>query len=265
MLKIFVTAAALLSGAALHAHQLDLGTADGHECLVEIERFVRVGPDFLEVREDDSDSELLFRYRAPDRLTVDGAEITMDPGQQQLMQAYHTGLHQSGRDLALISLEAVDIALQGISIALTTLAGVDHPDVIEMQETSMQIRDQAEARFSAQGDVYLLGDDWMDEYFDETVERDLEPKIEKLATESAGNIAWHALKAVFTGGRSIERKAEEMAEQMEPQIEARASRLEQRAQSLCKTLKTVEQTEQELHRTIPALERHDIVDLSSEH
>lgn len=264
MWKTLTAAAALLASSPLLAHQLSLDSSDGQECNIEIEQFVRVGPDFLEVREEGKDSELLFHYRAPDRLSVDDVQITLDKGQQQLMQSYHAGLHESGRDLALISLEAVDIALQGVSIALTALAGVEHPDVVEMQEASMEIREQADARFNANGDIYVLGDPWVDEFVDETIEKDLEPKIEKLAKESAGNIAWHALKAVFTGGRSIEEQAEEMAEQMEPQIEARASRLEHRADGLCRTLTAVDQAERELHEAIPEIRRHDIVVMDRE-
>lgn len=264
MWKILTAAAALLASGPLSAHEIDLETGDGRACQIEVAPFVRVGPDFLEVRGEGKDSAPLFHYRAPDRLTVDDTEITLDEGQRQLMQAYRAELHKSGRDLALISLEAVDIALQGVSIALTALAGSDHSDVVEMQETSMEIREQADARFSAQGDIYVLGDAWMDEYVDETIERDLEPKIEKLAVESAGNIAWHALKAVFTGGSSIEVRAEEIADNMEPQIEARASRLEQRADGLCRRLASVERIEQDLHEAVPALKRHDIVSVDRE-
>ncbi|AMX03629.1 DUF2884 family protein [Microbulbifer thermotolerans] len=255
-----LSAAILLPGTAM-AGGIHLSTGEGDNCNADLNRTVRVGPDFLEIREDSENADIPVRFQTPTQLVIEGQAIQLDDRQQQLMREYHSQLHGSGREILLISLEAVDLALNGISVALTALAGPDHPNNAELQQASDDLLRRVEARLNEEGEIYTLGDPDIDALIEQTVEEELEPKIAALAADSAGTIAWQALKAVFTGGRSIEQQAEAAAEEAGEKVEQRGKQLELRAKRLCGQLQTIDQLENTLHSAIPELAPYDIINI----
>ena len=261
MWKPFAFAGLVALSAGTQAHGINFNISDDAQCHAEVNHAVRVGPRFIDARKDHGDVGSLFYYDASGQLVVAGEEVALDERQQVLLQQYRSQLHEAGRELTLISLEAVDLALRGVSIALTVLAGSDHPDTLEIQQTSAEILQRAEDHLNQNGEVYTFGDPEIDEFIEQVISEEFEPRIEQVAKDSAGTIAWHALKAVFTGGRSIEREAEEMAEGIERDVEQQAERLEERANGLCDLLKEIDGTEQQLHAAIPALGAYDLVNM----
>lgn len=246
--------------AQVQATEINLAGGEDHSCNVDIHQQITVGPDFIEARDED-DNQPLFAYHAPDQLAVGDTGLVLNRQQQELMQTYQQGLHTAGRQVSQIAVEAMDIAMNGVGIALAALAGPDNPDTQEFLESSEGLREKLLAQTKQQGDVYTFGSPWISESFGETFERELEPQIEKLAMKSAGNIAWHAMKAVFTGGASIERDAEAAAEAAEAAIEMKAEKLEARADSLCQQLQALDELEVKLHQAIPALQGMELLTL----
>lgn len=260
---ILLSALSLTTPVVTTAAEIDLA-GDGSDCSVELNHNTRVGPDFFEIVREDTPQTLRFEQKNPSKVTIDSTPLPLTAAQQRQMEVFHAGLYQSGQDLTQITIDAVDIAMEGVGIALTVLAGKDHPDSVEFRVVAEELRKVTRERMQAQGGVYLLGKDWDDEIgntIEETVERELEPRIEKIAMESAGDIAWHALKAVFTGGASIERDAEEAAEAAEELVEARAEELEYRAENLCHNLAVMDTIEVDLQSATPALKDFDLIDL----
>ncbi|MCK7596551.1 YggN family protein [Microbulbifer sp. CAU 1566] len=263
MKKICILAAALIAApAATMAHQINLSSDTGEQCNANINHRITVGPDFIEARDADDLDQLLFAYRAPDQLAVGDDGLILSPEQQQLMAKYQQGLHQSGREITLISAEAMNIALDGVGIAMSALAGPDNPDTLEFISDSEQLKEKLLAQVHQNGDVYTLGGPEIDAGLEETFERELEPRLEALAKRSAGTIAWHAMKAVFTGGRSIERDAEAAAEAAEEAIEKKAETLESHADALCALLEEIDATETTLHKAIPQLQKLDLISMN---
>ncbi|WP_444902493.1 DUF2884 family protein [Microbulbifer sp. SSSA007] len=253
MWKPLAISALIGLGTAAQAHdKIEIHTDD---CNVSLDYSVSVGPDFFIVTPEDDDQQLVY-FNSPDRLLVDGNQTSLTPQQQLLMQEYRQQLHVAGRDTLLITLEAVDIAMNGLSIAITALAGPDHPDTLELQQFSADLLQRTEERLNREGEIYQLGASEIGNFVDETISTEFEPRIERLAKESAGTIAWHALKAVFTGGHSIEEQVTKDAERM---VEQRADVIEQKAEQLCTSLETIDQLETEIHKAIPALSNYDLV------
>lgn len=261
--SLAITAFSILAalGTPVQARDINLSLGDGEHCGADLNHAVRVGPDFFETRKSREGSEILIRYRSPTQLEVDGVPVRLDDRQRQLIEDYRRQLHQAGRETLLISLEAVELAADGMSIALTALAGPDHPNNSKLQRASDKILHRVEERLNRQGEIYLLGDPDFGEIITESINGEFKPEFEKLAEDSAGSIAWHALKAAFTGGRSIDRQAEWAAEEIEREMEKRAEQLERRARRLCEQLEAVDRTEVALHQSIPALAAYDIVSL----
>lgn len=246
--------------APVQATEFNLAAGEAHSCNVDIRQQLTVGPDFMEARDED-DNQPLFAYHAPDQLAVGDTGLELNRQQQELMQTYQQGLHTAGRQVSQIAVDAMDIAMNGVGIALAALAGPDNPDTQEFLQSSEVLREKLLAQTKQQGDVYTFGSPWISDSFEETFEKELEPQIEKLAMKSAGNIAWHAMKAVFTGGASIERDAEAAAEAAEAAIEMKAEKLEARADSLCRQLEALDALEVKLHHAIPALQGLDLITL----
>ncbi|WP_299947219.1 DUF2884 family protein [uncultured Microbulbifer sp.] len=242
-------------GSANQAIGHDVSGITGDNCTVSLHYPVRVGPDFLEVQNTDSDYQLVH-FATPNQLLVDGKSVPLNQQQQQLLQDYRRQLHRAGRETLLITLEAMDIAMDGLSMAIAALAGPDHPDNLELQQFSKELLQRTEARLNREGEIYQLGYSEIGDFIDKTISEEFEPRIEQLARESATTIAWHAIKAVFTGGRSLEKQITEKTEQM---LEQRSNQIEQHAERLCASLSSIDRLEQEVHQSIPALTSYDLV------
>ncbi|GAB2512342.1 DUF2884 family protein [Microbulbifer agarilyticus] len=231
---------------------------DGNSCNASMHHQVTVGPDFLEVR-DENDLAPLIAFSEPDQLAVGDDGLTLTADQQKLMRQYQQQLHHTGEEVSLLAVAAVDVALEGLGIALTALAGPNDPDTEYFLHESSLIRSEVIEKLQHPGDVYSFGTPWVEGVLESTLEEELEPRIAALATRSAGKIAWHAMKAVFTGGGSIEARAEAAAEEAEALVEEKAEALEARADALCAQMESLDTLETELHRAIPELNGLDLI------
>ena len=264
-----VLAAALTAPAFATAETIVLSHDTNAHCSMSLHHNTRVSEDFFEIIHDDDTRRLRYEASQPQQLKINDQVVALDSAQQNQVEAYHAGLLQSGRDITTITIDAVDIAMEGVGIALTTLAGADHPDSVEFREAADQMRQATRDRLQTENGVYVLGDNWdeeagenIEQTIEQIIERELEPRIEKIALESAGNLTWHALKAVFTGGASIERDAEVAAEAAEEVIQARALKLESRAENLCHNLTVMDTIETDLQETIPEIRDFELIELN---
>ncbi|WP_226703749.1 DUF2884 family protein [Microbulbifer elongatus] len=261
---IAFTAPALVSASEIKvSHDIDTN------CSMSLHHNTRVSADFFEIIHDDDAQTLRYEADKPQQLTINDQVVILDAAQQNQLEAYHAGLLQSGRDITNITIDAVDIAMEGVGIALTTLAGADHPDSVEFREAAQQIRQSTRDRLQNENGVYVLGDNWdeeagenIEQTIEQIIEQELEPRIEKIAHQSAGKLTWHALKAVFTGGATIERDAEIAAEAAEEVVEARALTLESRAENLCHNLKVMDTIETDLQGSIPTIKTFELIELN---
>ena len=262
-----LTAAALSVPVLAVATEINLSHDTNAHCSMSLHHNTRVSADFFEVIHDDDRQTLRYETAQPEQLKINDLVVKLDAAQQNQMEAYHAGLLQSGRDITNITIDAVDIAMDGVGIALTTLAGADHPDALEFRQAADQMRQQTRDRLQSENGVYVLGDNWdeeagenIEQTIEQIIEQELEPRIEKIALQSAGTLTWHALKAVFTGGASIERDAEKAAEAAEELVQARALKLESRAENLCHNLTVMDTIETDLQATIPELAAFELIE-----
>ncbi|WP_444903350.1 DUF2884 family protein [Microbulbifer sp. CnH-101-E] len=255
MWKPLAISALISLGGASQVMALESIHIDTDNCESTLDYTVKVGSDFFEIHED-SDKQQLVSFHSPAQLIVNGDMITLDDQQQELLQEYRQKLHAAGRDTLLVTLEAVDIAMDGLSIAISALAGPDHPENQELKQFSADLIQRTEDRLNREGEIYYLGDTEIGNFIDETISEEFEPRIERLAKDAAGTIAWHALKAAFTGGQSIEERVTEEAEEL---LEQRAEQIEHTAEQLCASLQSIDRLESKIHLTVPALGDYDLV------
>ncbi|GAA5526080.1 hypothetical protein Maes01_02674 [Microbulbifer aestuariivivens] len=260
MWKPLLIAAAMGASGIVCAENLELGD-DNEQCNIDISHTVRLGPSSIDVRESAQSSETLFLYEVPATLMVNGQAIALDVTQQTLMARYYGQMHEASRNLNLLSLLAVDVALHGVGIALTVLAGSDHPNLEELHQAMADVQRRAYQRFSEQDGTYTLGTEGVETFVEEAIGKDLEPRLEQIAMDSAGSIAWGAFKAALTGGRSIERQAEQAAAAAEEAIEGKTEALHAMAESLCRQMEAIDRTETQVHAAIPQLAAYDLVKL----
>ncbi|MBN8430020.1 DUF2884 family protein [Microbulbifer salipaludis] len=264
---IFLSVAALSAPLATTAGEISLMHDTDQQCSMRLHHSTRVSAEFFEVIHDDSQQILRYVADKPQQLDINGQVITLDTKQQNQLEAYHAGLLQTGKDITNITIDAVDIAMEGVGIALTALAGADHPDSVEFQHAASQVRYTTRDRLRNENGIYVLGDNWdvaagenIENTIEQIIESELEPRIEKIALQSAGTLTWHALKAVFTGGASIARDAEAAAEAAEAVVQERARLLESRAENLCHNLRVMDTIETDLQGTIPTIATFEVIE-----
>lgn len=248
------TMSASLFSAPTAAADIELPAGKGEHCSIDIHGLITVGPDFIETRTEKG-SEPIFTFQAPDQLAIGDVGLVLTLQQQELMQAYRSGLHASGREVSYIAVEAVDAVLNGLGAALSALAGPDDPDTQEFFTASKALRQQAYAQIAPPGEVFTFGDDALGDLLAD----EITPQIEVLAKKSAGIIAWHAIGAVFTGGHSAKGDAKLASKAAKRAVEGKKDQLEARGQALCKRLYALEDTEQQLHAAIPELKGLDLI------
>ncbi|WP_406828780.1 DUF2884 family protein [Microbulbifer sp. ARAS458-1] len=232
--------------------------AYSRQCNIDIHHQVTVGPGFLEVWDVDSGGPL-FAFNAPDQLAVGNTGLLLTAQQQELMEGYQQGLHSAGREVSALAIAAVDVATEGMGIALVALAGPDDSDTRAYLADARRLRDTAAKEMEQPGEVFTYGSPWVEGNFSTKLESELEPQIADLTTRFAGKIAWHAMKAALTGGASIEERAEAAAEEAEKIVEAKAEVLEARADSLCEQVQELDQLELALHKAIPELNGIELI------
>lgn len=247
-------AGALATAPAAMAHPNDI-SINGESCEIDIKYAVEIGPDFATV----SDGALeLYAIQPGSELVVDGRPVALTERQQIQIERFRRALHKGSRELVEIALDAVDVAIAGVAIALAILSD-DESIAKDMQAAADRINLQAKARFYGNNEVYRFSDAGIEDFIEEHVEGDFEKEVEKLAMRAAGDMSWEILKAIFTGGRNIERRAEKLERELERDVEERAEVLEERAEGLCEQLEQINELETKLHQSIPQLAKYDLL------
>lgn len=230
------------------------GQTPNIDCNIELNYTLETGPDETTVSHD---GKALFSLNPQQGLFIDSQQYTLDPAQRQLAQQYQTELHQSAKQMVALSLNAVEVAMLGVKVALTALSGEETPND-QLAAVLGKARTQVLAKFQQDGDVYRIGANGinqLDNVFDEEMEAEIAAALEV----SAGQLVWTALKAALTGGATLEHDAEKIAEQMEQNIAQQAEVLVSSAESFCTQVKEVEILETRLQAAIPQLAAYDLI------
>ncbi|MBY5992613.1 YggN family protein [Ferrimonas balearica] len=243
------------------AMAVEVGDHFSNQCDLSLNFDLSLTPEQLVVSDGD---EELYRIRG-DRLWVRGQEVELDSEQRQLVRDYHAEMERQVPEVLALVDDSLLLAGEALDAVFTELAeiGVDPGQGSRIMDT---IRDKVAQRMHADDGTYHLGAQSVDK-LGEDLDSELESQIEEVVAQSVGSLLMALGDAMANGtGEDFEQKMEafgnrmeRMGEQLETQLEAKASLIEERAESLCQEWMALDQLEQQMQRSIPQMAEFDLV------
>ncbi|MCL1074149.1 YggN family protein [Shewanella dokdonensis] len=203
------------------------------------------------------------RYRVEiDRLYVDGKEVSLNAEQKTLLTQYQQGMTKQIPEVVGLVDEAMAMANDAISTALTPLLGDDAG--AKLDDMMTQLHERVGKMVYHKGDTYFIGatDDTLDKAFDE----EFSHQIEDLVMQSMGSIMINIGKSMMNGeGDFSERmdafgkRMDKLGDEIDQQMDERSKALDKRADRLCDDFQQVMTVEGQLRQSVPALSAYPLV------
>ncbi len=196
------------------------------------------------------------------QLFIKGRWIELDVDEQVVLRRYSQGLRDTVPELVELATDGVNLGLSAIEQVVSGFAEKE-PEVL---------KDQLKYVERALKDRFKKGDDFfyiapqslskMSEFF----EKEISEKIHSAVHGSLGAILVALGDAFESDEGNIEERITDMSERMDiisaeidKSLKKKAVKLEKKANEYCGCLRTLEQTEQELHNIVPQLADFDLV------
>lgn len=237
-----------------HAHAHDEA---GRHCSVDLKSEILISPEFVTIRRDNNDELVINR---DNELFVNDKPIKLSPSQQKLIEDY---ARQARETIPVV----VDIALQGVEIALSTLtevyyALVDIEPPADLMAAMNGISESVQEKLGKEGDsVYLHAvsfkglEDAMEEF---------EPVMEE-AMATAMSEVMVSFGQMMKGGDwlakigALSTRLENMGDEIADKMSGKMELLGQKAEGLCDAMKALDETESELQNELPQLRAFELV------
>ena len=238
----------LVSGVAL-AHDKD--------CNIEFDHTLQVTPGYVSIV--DAGDEL-YRITPDGILSVAGSEVTLTAEQQKQAALYAEGLRNESQQILLLAKEAVNIAVEGVTIAFDVL-DIDR-DEGDLADVLQEIDQRMAENWGNPEGTYSIGPDGISDFesvIGEPLGEELEEKLEDAIAGSVVKMVWNAFKLAFTDEEELEQRIEQKVADREDQIELAAEKLEVRAEGLCRAMSDLNLLEDHLRSEIPPMREHNLL------
>ena len=252
----------LVSGLLLTSGSFASGNAiEMNSCHVQFDNSVAISPDQLSFRNGDNEVYSIVN----NQLFVAGNPVDLNSQQQTLVNTISTNLHQYPSQIQEIALQGINLGRHAMVMTSGLLGDKESFELID--NSLLKAETELKAHFKNQRTFVITPngieglDDSIETAMDAAFGEDFEQAIEHAALKSMGKISWFALKAVLTGGESVEHDMEARAEKMEVALEADAEALEHKAEALCHNLEELDQAENALHLSIQSLKDFNLITL----
>ncbi|MFT4925810.1 MAG: hypothetical protein ACI8WB_001905 [Phenylobacterium sp.] len=248
-------------------HHWDHHKSSHNECNLDLQNGVTISPEFVKVFDA---NKTLFQIQQDGQLTVDGKAVTLTAEQQQISAEYGEGLRKAVPDAVNVALDAMDMASEGVSTALSTLFGENSDIEYKVNGIIDKARGTINDNIERNGELYTIAPDSF-KNLEEAFENDIEAEIEKVAMNSMGSIFSLLGDAMSSGSGNFEQrmeafgeKMEAMGETMEQTFEAQGDKLEAKAEALCYQLKEIDKLETQLQQSVPQFANLELLDMDKE-
>lgn len=226
-------------------------TAD--QCRFGFDAELEIAPEQIVV-EDGELGAVVFDEQGA--LTIDGQDVALDAAQRASVEAWASQLREVVPDVVEVAIEGVEIAVTTVSEVFAAL--VDGEPPASVQSALADLRADVDAGLGRQDGVWYVRRDGI-EGLDETMAT-MEPLIENAVAESVGAILVAVGRSMQSGDGSFEDRMEAFGERMErldeeieTRVEARAEAIEDRADALCTELRVLAAREEEMKARVPEL------------
>lgn len=259
---------ALLSTATIaHENNHDKGSYsfNSDECSIDVNYGVVVAGDNIRFINDD---KTYVQINNNQQLFVEGKLVDLTDRQQALVTEYSEQINKQVPAAVNLATDAIEIAFQAISHVVIGISGDNEKSKARVDSIFTKINSEVEKRFNATDDTYFIAEQDFDE-FDQFMEDELEGEIEDLIEDSVGDI----LIAVGTAMNSEEgnfeenmeafgKRMETMGRDIETAVEGKAEKLGEQAEKLCHNLKSLDQLESQLSKSIDEMNGFNLLTVS---
>ncbi|QIJ05516.1 YggN family protein [Shewanella chilikensis] len=193
----------------------------------------------------------------PGRLYVEGEEVALNAEQSKLVNEYSDAMAQQLPEVISLVEDAVTMASEAVSMALTPLLG--DAAAAKLDETMGSLQQRVYKVAHRNGDQYFLGA--TEESLENAFGDEFSKEIEQLVQQSLGSLMMAMGSAMMSGEgetfdekiNAFSQKMEKMGKDIEVQMESRAQEMEQRADALCDNFQRLLVLEDKLRKQVPEL------------
>jgi len=244
MKKLLLVSTLLLSSTA-YAHQ---------SCEVDINGGINVKQDEILFSKNKSTR---YRISKDENLYIGGRQVDLNSEQQALVINYSHKIRATVPEVRELALNAVDLAMDGVSLAFNELLGEGNNVTTTLTEELSTVRDEVENHFDSESGFYV-GEDGFSESnsFDKEFENKIESAVEGAIESSMGSLLMAVGKEMMLSGgdmEAFETRMEGFGERIEAEMEARGEHIEQQAEQLCQTVLEINELEDELIQQVDGL------------
>lgn len=218
-----------------------------------------------QLRVTDEKARTLVQINNKTQLFVEGRWLQLDKQQQAQLYDYASGIHYVVPKMIVLATEGVDLAIDTIDHVYLGLVGSDHDSYERLREAMKRVQKKVGDKFRHASDFYYIGPGSL-ESVDDFVDSEIEAQLEEAISTSIGGIL-SAISGIDTNSSDVNsdrvaeitRQLEAMGEQIDREVGPKASTLKNKAQWFCDKLKKLDQTEEALRKSIPAMQPYNVI------
>lgn len=250
-MKIFIASVLVLSAGSAAAH---------NSCNLELDTGLRITDNSIEFYDEDKQT---YKIVEDQYLVVKGQTLTLTQSQQEAVGHYAASIRATVPEVRGMALEGIDLAIEAITITFDGLLGDKNQVSAQLMTELNNVKSDVNRYFTSGNPIsFNRGNndspDFLGKYFETRVERIMETSVQN----SIGSIMIAMGKEVLASGGNMaafEARMNKFGEQMEVQMNAKALRMEARGEQLCKSMRAVDASEEQLKHAVPSVEPFNII------
>ncbi len=210
-------------------------------------------------------SRTVIQINEKNQLFVNGRWQQLNAEQQAWLADYSEGLHYVVPKMIILATEGVDLAVDTIDHVYQGLVGSDHDSYERLQAAMSRVKNRVKEKFRHASNHYFIGPGSL-ESVDEFVDTEIEAQLEGAISTSIGGIL-SAISGINANSSEVDsqkvaeltRQLEAVGEQLETDVGPKALTLKNKAHWFCSKLKQLDQTEEKLRASVPALTPYNVI------
>lgn len=209
-------------------------------------------------------SRTLYQINGGEQLIVQGNLIPLTPEQKRELKKLFDGLQYSVPRLVLLASEGVELAIDTVEQVYLGLVGQEHSSTQRLQRALKRVRKKVNMKFFHASDNYFIGPGRL-ERMDELVDSDIEAKLEAAIQTSVGGVL-SAIGGLQTDNPASAAKLAALSERLGDlgvnlgnEVGPQADTLKQKAAWFCKEIKQLNQAEEALRNSVPAMQPFNLI------
>lgn len=232
------------------------GTLLANECSINIDGKMTLENEVLTITTDQSD---VITIESSYQLSLNGSKLDLSPLEKQWVQDYYTGIYAAVPQAANIAVEGIALASSAISEVFGGLLGQNDQAIEGITEKLSDIGDKVHASFYAEdgsirvdsmhfNDGDMFGEQWSNEF---------EAAVEDVISNSIGQLLIAIGTQMMFGddadSEDFDQRMANFSEDLESRLEDQASVIEEKAETLCNQMASIDHAENKLQSNVNEL------------